>query len=131
MLTSRPPLVFQENSENFKEERNVKRDILEAQWHVAIVGEGFEKTLQDLQRHFSLLAPTFIIVTDYKEEKQIENKIIEAEVDQPIEVEQSTNFLWKPIEGKLFNVELDSLDIPIDVPTKVRSKCMMRHKGKE
>jgi hypothetical protein len=31
MLTSRPPLVFQENSENFREERNVKRDILEAQ----------------------------------------------------------------------------------------------------
>jgi hypothetical protein len=39
--------------------------------------------------------------------------------------------LLKPIEGKFFDVEHDSLDIPIDVPTKAWSKCMMRHKGKE
>ncbi len=67
MFTSRPPLAFQENNENFREEINVEREILKALWHVAIVGEGFEETLRDLWRHFSPLAPTFIIISDCKE----------------------------------------------------------------
>jgi hypothetical protein len=39
--------------------------------------------------------------------------------------------LSKSVEGGFFDVEFDSLDIPVDVPTKVWSKCMMRCKGKE
>jgi hypothetical protein len=39
--------------------------------------------------------------------------------------------LAKPIEGGFLDVELDSLDILVVVPTKAWSKCMMRHKGKE
>jgi hypothetical protein len=32
---------------------------------------------------------------------------------------------------RFFDIEVDSLDIPIVVPTKAWSKYMMRHKGKE
>lgn len=68
MLTSRPPLAFQENNENFREEINVEIEILVALWHVAIMGKGFEETLQDLRRHFSPPTITFIIISDYKED---------------------------------------------------------------
>jgi hypothetical protein len=35
------------------------------------------------------------------------------------------------VEGGFFDVELDSLDIPIVIPTKAQSKFMMRCKGEE
>jgi hypothetical protein len=39
--------------------------------------------------------------------------------------------LSAPIKGGFFDIELDSLDIFVDVPTKAWSKFMMKHKGKE
>jgi hypothetical protein len=44
-LASRPPPIFQENSESYGEERDVEHEIFEALKCVAIVEEGFEKTL--------------------------------------------------------------------------------------
>jgi len=41
---------------------------------------------------------------------------------------------WRAIDKTkigFFDVEPDSPDIPITIPTKVRSKCMRRHKGME
>ncbi len=55
----------------------------------------------------------------------------EEEVEQPIEIKQLTDFSLVLVEGGFFDVEVDSFNIPIDVPTKARSKYMMRHKGKE
>jgi hypothetical protein len=40
-------------------------------------------------------------------------------------------FLSTLIEGGFFEVEPDSPNIPIVVPTKAQSKFMMRHNGKE
>jgi hypothetical protein len=47
-LASRLPLIFQESSESFGEERNIKRENFETLKRVVIVGEGFEETLQGL-----------------------------------------------------------------------------------
>ncbi len=44
LFASRPPLAFQENSESFREERNVKREIFEALRHALTIG-GVEETL--------------------------------------------------------------------------------------
>jgi hypothetical protein len=57
------------------------------------MGEGLEKTLQGLQQHFSLLAPTIIVIIDSKEEDQLEKRTTKAKSDQLIEAKQSTNFL--------------------------------------
>jgi hypothetical protein len=43
------------------------------------------------------LAPTIIVISDFKKEDQVERKTIEVKSDQPIEAEQSTNFLLKPV----------------------------------
>jgi hypothetical protein len=61
------------------------------------VGEGIEKTLQSLQRQFSSLAPTFVIINDYEEEKHVEDRTIEVEEEE--EVKQSTNFSSALVEG--------------------------------
>jgi hypothetical protein len=57
--------------------------------------------------------------------------ISKKEVEQPIKVEQSANFLSSPIEGGFFDIKLDSPNIFVDVPTKTWTKFMMRHKGKK
>jgi hypothetical protein len=95
--------------------------------------ERLEETLRSLQRHFSPFASIVIIINDYKEEEHIENKIIETkgEAKQLVEVEQLGDFSLEPIEGGFFDVEPNSPNIPITIPTKVRSKCMRRHEGKE
>jgi hypothetical protein len=79
------------------------------------------------------LGPTVIIINDSEEEEQVEKKTtkVEAKAEQLVEVEQPTDFLAKPIEGGFFDVEPDSLDILVVVPTKAWSKCMMKRKGKE
>jgi hypothetical protein len=64
------------------------------------------------------LAPTIIVINDFEEE-EIEVEDVDLEVPQPTEVEQPTNFSLKPIQGGLFDVEPNSLDIPIILPTKV------------
>jgi hypothetical protein len=40
------------------------------------MGERLEETLRDLQRQVTPPAPTFIIISDYEEEKHVENKAI-------------------------------------------------------
>jgi hypothetical protein len=95
--------------------------------------EGLEKTLQGFWRQLSLPAPSFVIISDCEEEKQVERKATEKEekVKWLVEVEQLAYFSSIPIEGGFFNVEVDSPHIPIVVPPKVWSKYMMRRKGKE
>ncbi len=80
---------------------------------------------------FSPLTFTIIIISDFKEEEQVEKKTIEAKVDQLVEVEQSIDFSLESVEGRFFDVETNLPDIFVAIPTKVRSKCMMRHKGEE
>jgi len=60
--------VFWKSSESFGEERDVKQEIFEALKRVITVG-GFEETLWGLQRHFSPPAPTFVIISDFKQEE--------------------------------------------------------------
>ncbi len=43
------------------------------------MGEGFGETVWGLQRHFSPPAPTFVIISDYEEEEQVEKKTTEVE----------------------------------------------------
>jgi hypothetical protein len=57
--------------------------------------------------------------------------INEEEVDQPVEVEQLANFSSKLVQEGVFEVQLDSPNIHVVIPTKRWFKCMMRHKGKE
>ncbi len=88
--------------------------------------EGFEKTLWSLRKHCSPPIPTFIIINDFEEEKQVEKKTIEVEE----EVEQLAIFLSTLVKGGFFDMEIDSLEILV-VPTKVWSKFTMRCKRKE
>jgi hypothetical protein len=41
------------------------------------------------------------------------------------------NFSLESIEEQYFDIDFSSLDVPIAVPTKAWSKCMMRHKWKK
>ncbi len=61
--------------------------------------KGLE-TLRGLQRQFSPPTPTFVIISDYEEEKQVERRVIEKEekVEWHVEVEQLAKFLVKSIE---------------------------------
>ncbi len=74
-FASRLPPVFWDNSESYGEERDVKHESFEALKHVAIVGEGFEKPLQGLERHFLPPAPTFVKINDSKEEDKWKGKL--------------------------------------------------------
>jgi hypothetical protein len=96
------------------------------------VGEGFEETLQGFRRQFSPLAPTFVLINDYEKEEHVERRATykEEKAKQLIEIKQPTYFSLIPIEGGFFNVEGDSLDILVTIPTKARSKHMMRCKRK-
>ncbi len=56
---------------------------------------------------------------------------VKQEAKQPIEVEQLADFSLAPVEGGFFNVQVDSPNTHVVVPTKAQSKYMMKHKGKE
>lgn len=55
---------------------------------------GLEETLRGLQRHISLLALTFVIISDFEDKEQVGKNIIKVakEVEQPIEIEQLAIF---------------------------------------
>jgi hypothetical protein len=91
------------------------------------------ETLRGLWRQFSPLAPTFVIINDYEEEKQVERKATKKEekVEWHVEVEQLETFSLVSIEGGFFDIKVDSLDTPIAVPIKFWSKYMMKCKGKK
>jgi hypothetical protein len=74
LLASRLPPIFQKSNESPREGRNVEWEIFETLTCVVIVGEGLKEILRDFSRHFSLLAPAFVINSDSKEEKQVEKK---------------------------------------------------------
>ncbi len=93
------------------------------------MGKGLKKTLWDLWQKNWPLAPTVIIINDYEEE--VEKRVAKVEVDQPIEIEQSTSFSSKLVQEGFFEVQLDSPNIHVVIPTKAWFKCMMRRKGKE
>ncbi len=62
----------------------------------------------------------------------MEIKIVEQVVFQLVVFEQSTNFSSKLVQEGFFEVfEPAPPIIPIDVPTKAHSKCMMTCKGKK
>jgi hypothetical protein len=65
--TSRP--TSRELNESFGEEKDVERESFEALRRVTITRERLEKTLRDLQRQTALPTPTFVIISDYEEEK--------------------------------------------------------------
>ncbi len=132
-LASRLPPIFWESSESLGEEKNVKHEIFEALKHVTTMGKGLGKTLWGLWRQFSPLAFIFVVISDFEEEKQVERKTIEKEekTKQLVEVEQSVDFSSIPVEGRLFDVEVNSPNILVAILTKSRSKYMMRCKGKE
>ncbi len=85
------------------------------------MGEGFEQTLHNLQRYFSPPTPAFIIINDYEEEEKVEKKItkVEEEAKQHVEVEQHADFLLAPNKGGFFDMEPNSHDIHVTLPTKV------------
>ncbi len=61
----------------------------------------------------------------------MEKGAIEKGIEQLVEVEQSTNLSLEWIEEQYFDIDTNSPNIPIIVPTKAQSKCMMRCKGKK
>ncbi len=97
------------------------------------MGKGLEETLKDLQRQIASPTPAFVVISDSKEEEHVERKATEKEkqAKRLVEIEQLIEFSSKLVEGGFFDRKVGSLDIPIIVPTKSRSKCMMRCKGKE
>jgi len=56
---------------------------------------------------------------------------IEKGTKQLVEVEESTDLSLEPIEEQYFDIDTNSPDIPVVVPTKAQFKCMMRCKGKK
>jgi hypothetical protein len=83
--------------------------------------------LRNFWWHFSPPAPTIIVINDFKEEEQVERRV----ANQLVEVEQPIDFSSKLVQGGFFEVESNSFNIPISVPTKAWSKCMMRCNWKE
>jgi hypothetical protein len=67
------------------------------------------------------------------EEESVENKTKEEAqwVQQPLEAKQLVTFSFKTVERGSFNVEVNSLNVLIVIPTKSCSKYMMRCRGKE
>ncbi len=113
-LASSWPPIFQKSNESFGKERNLKWKIFGALRSAATMGEGFEQTLWGFRRHFSPPAPIVIIINDFEHEKQGEKKTTKTKT----KVEQLIEFLAKPIEGGFLDVEPDSLNILVIVPTK-------------
>ncbi len=56
---------------------------------------------------------------------------VEKEAEQPVEIEQLADFSLTLVKGRFFNVEANSSNIHVVVPTKMRFKFIMRCKGKE
>jgi hypothetical protein len=96
------------------------------------VGEGLEETLRGFRRQFSPLAPTFVLINDSEKEEHVERRATDKEekAKQLIEIKQPTYFSLIPIEGGFFNVEGDSPNILVTIPTKAWSKHTMRRKRK-
>jgi hypothetical protein len=94
-LASWLPPIFWKSNERFGEERNIKRKIFKALQCAPTRGEGLEKTLQGLRRHFSPPSPIVIIISDAEEKEKVEKKISKAETEakQLVEVEQLVDFL--------------------------------------
>jgi len=61
----------------------------------------------------------------------VEKGAIEKGIEQLVEVEQLTDLSLEPIEEQYFDIDTNSPNILVVVPTKAQSKCMMRCKGKE
>jgi hypothetical protein len=125
-LASRPPPTFHESNESSKENKHAKQKKFKTLRCVIIVG-GLEKTLRDLQRHTAPHAPTFIIISDFEE--HVENRVLKEvkQAQQLVEVEHLVTFSSKPIKRGFFNVKASSFDILIVIPTKFRSKYMMKY----
>jgi len=66
-----------------------------------------------------------------RQENKWKKGAIEKGTKQLLEVEHSTDLSLKPIEEQYFDIDTNSPDIPVVVPTKAQFKCMMRCKGKE
>jgi hypothetical protein len=96
------------------------------------MGKGLEEILRDLQRQIAPPTLAFFIISDFEEEGQVERRAPKKKekIKQPIEIKQLVEFSSKTIKRGFFDVEVDSLYILV-VPTKSRSKYMMRCKGKE
>jgi hypothetical protein len=94
---------------------------------------GLEETVNVFRRQTTLLAPAFIIISDFEEEKHVENRATkkDEQVQQPIEVEQLVAFLVLSVEARLLDIEANFPDIPIAIPTQSQSKYMLKHKGKK
>jgi hypothetical protein len=70
LLASRPPPIFGKINESSREEKDLKREILEVLQCSTIVREGFEKTLHNLrQQHFSPFKHVVIIINNSKVEE--------------------------------------------------------------
>jgi hypothetical protein len=65
------------------------------------------RTLWGLQRQFSPLTPTSVVISDFEDEELFERKA----VDKEKKVEQLEDFSLVSVEGGFFDVEVDSSDI--------------------
>ncbi len=61
----------------------------------------------------------------------MEKGAIEKGIEQLVKVEQSTDLSLERIKEQYFDIDTNSPNIPVIVPTKAQSKCMMRCKGKK
>lgn len=92
-----------------------------------LLWEDLKKHCEAFKFNFHLWHLQFVIISDFEEEKHV--KKITTEVEK--EVEQPTNFSLVLVEGGFFDIKINFPNIHVVVPTKARSKYMMRPKGKE
>jgi hypothetical protein len=87
--------------------------------------------LWGLKRHFSPFKLVVIIISNFEAKEQVEKGAIEKGIEQLVKVEQSTDLSLERIKEQYFDIDTNSPNIPVIVPTKAQSKCMMRCKGKK
>jgi hypothetical protein len=58
------------------EEKNIVHEFFEALKHVITVGKGLQETLWGLWRQFSLPTFTFVVISDFEEDEQVEKKVV-------------------------------------------------------
>ncbi len=63
--------------------------------------------------------------------EHVEKRAAKKGTKQHFEVEQLINFSSKLVKELYFDIDTSSFDVPIAIPTKARSKCMMKCKQKE
>ncbi len=56
----------------------------------------------------------------------MEKGAVGKRIEQLVKVEQPTNLSLEPIEEQYFDINTNSPNIPVAVPTKAQSKCVMR-----